>query len=250
MPLCKFLTVLSLVLFSTTSFAQENNNETPAEPSVNKVVENTTAEPSAPAKPVLVNGILSQIASSIGDAAAKNISNAEQIFCYQIANRPENFDGYTLNGMAIAGFCGIINTELEKLIKTEFLTKEENLSFNETENCVIRPQIMLRFVRGVDSTDVLLSSPCHAIAFFYGGKISAFNAKPAAKIIDAIIEPLIKNKADFVSPTLLKQLLPIGVPQTEEQKELVNQKNEPLRSWQKQETQSPKKAGWNKLKSR
>ena len=250
MPLRKFLIVLSFMLFSTVSFAQEKNDETSADPFLDETAENTAVKTPASAKPVLINGVLAQIASSIGEAATKNISDAEQIFCYQIANRPENFDGYTLNGMAIAGFCGIINSELEKLIKTEFLTKEENLSFNKTENCVIRPQIMLRFVRGVDSTDILLSSPCHAIAFFYGGKVSAFNAKPSAQIIDAIIEPLIKNKADFISPTLLKQLLPIGVPQTEEQKQLVNKKNEPLRSWQKQEVQSPKKAGWNKLKSR
>ena len=126
----------------------------------------------------------------------------------------------------------------------------DNLSFDTTENCVIRPKIMLRFVRGVDSTDMLLSSPCHAVAIFYGGKISAFNAKPAAQIIDALVTPLIKNKVDFASPALFNQLLPVGVAQTDEQKALLQQKNEPVRSWQKEQQQdAARRSGWNKLKA-
>lgn len=195
--------------------------------------------------------ILNEITNAIGDSAIKNITDSEQVFCYQIANKPENYTGYTLDGMAVVGFCGVINNELQDLIKYELMKNPDNLLFNETENCVIRPQIMLRFFRGVDSTDVLLSSPCHAVAIFYGGKIAAFNAKPAEQIIDAIITPLIKNKVDFASPALFNQLLPIGVAQTESQKELQKQKNEPVNKWQKkQEEQAAKKAGWNKLKGR
>lgn len=196
------------------------------------------------------NVILEDITSVIGDSAIKNITDAEQVFCYQIANKPENYSGYTLDGMAIVGFCGIINQDLQKLIKYELFMNPENLLFNQTENCLIRPQVMLRFFRGVDATDVLLSSPCHAIALFYGGKIAAFNAKPADQIVDAIINSLIKNKVDFASPALFNQLLPVGVAQTDAQKELQKQKNEPVNKWQKkQEEQAAKKAGWNKLKN-
>lgn len=194
--------------------------------------------------------ILNEIVSSIGDSAVKNITDSEQVFCYQIANRPENYTGYTIDGMAIVGFCGVINQELQSLIKYELFMNADNLLFDETENCVIRPQIMLRFVRGIDATDVLLSSPCHAVAIFYGGKIAAFNAKPADQIIDAIVEPLIKNKVEFASPALFNQLLPIGVAKNEEQKRLQQQKNEPVNKWQKkQDEAAAKKAGWNKLKS-
>ncbi len=196
------------------------------------------------------NVILEEISSAIGDSALNNIEHAEQVFCYQIADKPENYTGYTLDGMAIVGFCGIINQDLQTLIKSELMMNPENILFDVTENCVIRPQIMLRFIRGIDSTDVLLSSPCHALAVFYGGKISAFNAKPAAQIIDAVIEPLLKNKVPFASPALFNQLMPVGVAQTEEQKALIEKKNEPVRNWQ-QEQQKIKAstAGWNKLKA-
>ena len=223
-----FITLLSLTL-SFPSFAQE-----------------TPEWRQAPKK----DAVLEKITSSIGDSAIKNITNAEQIFCYQIANKPENYTGYTLDGMAIVGFCGIINAELQKLITQELFMNPANLLFDKTENCLIRPKIMLRFFRGVDSTDVLLSSPCHAIAIFYGGKIAAFNAKPAEQIIDAIVDPLIKNKVDFASPALFNQLLPVGIAQNEKQRELQKQKNEPVNKWQKkQEEEAAKKAGWNKLKA-
>ena len=99
-------------------------------------------------------------------------------------------------------------------------------------------------------TDVLFSSPCHAFAIFYGGRINAFNAKPAAPVIDALVTPLLKGRIDFASPALLNQLLPIGVAQTEEQKNLLNRKNEPIRNWiktQQQEEEQPRRNGWNKL---
>lgn len=192
--------------------------------------------------------ILEEISSAVGSSAVNNITNAEQIFCYQVANKPENYTGYTLDGLAIVGFCGIINTELKEMIVSELFMNPNNIIFDVTDNCIIRPKIMLRFVRGVDSTDILLSSPCHAFAIFYGGKLNAFNAKPAAQIIDALVDPLIKGKVDFASPALFNQLLPIGVAQTDEQKQLLNKKNEPLRNWQtKQESAEPRRGGWNKV---
>lgn len=196
------------------------------------------------------NTVLEEIQTAIGAPAVKNITDAEQIFCYQITNKPENYDGYTLDGMAIVGFCGVINTELKTMITSELFMNPNNVLFDVTEECIIRPRIMLRFMRGVDATDILLSSPCHSFAIFYGGKVNAFNAKPAAPIIDALIEPLIKGRIDFASPALFNQLLPIGVAQTEEQKALLNKKNEPIRNWiqkQNEEDATPKKGGWNNL---
>ena len=172
------------------------------------------------------NTVLEEISSAAGQAAIENITNAEQIFCYQITNRPENYTGYTIDGMAIVGFCGVINNELKNMITSELFMNPENILFDVTEECIIRPKIMLRFVRGIDATDVLLSSPCHAFAIFYGGRVNAFNAKPAAP------------------------MLPIGVAQTDEQKALLNKKNEPIRNWvktQQEEEASSKKSGWNNL---
>ena len=194
--------------------------------------------------------ILEQISKAIGPSALQNITDAEQIFCYQITNKPENYTGYTLDGMAVSGFCGVINNELKDLIISELFKNPDNILFDQTEECIIRPKIILRFVRGVDMTDVLFSSPCHAFAIFYGGRINAFNAKPAAPVIDALVTPLLKGRIDFASPALLNQLLPIGVAQTEEQKNLLNRKNEPIRNWiktQQQEEEQPRRNGWNKL---
>ena len=233
MPLNYIFIILFSLILSFSNFAHASSDEAPEWKTAQK---NST--------------VLKEITSAIGDSAIKNITDAEQVFCYQIANRPENYTGYTLDGMAIVGFCGVINQDLQNLVKYELFMNSDNLLFNKTENCLIKPQIMLRFFRGIDATDVLLSSPCHAIALFYGGKIAAFNAKPADQIIDAIIEPLIKNKVDFASPALFNQLLPVGIAQNEAQKKLQEQKNEPMNKWQKkQEEQAAKKAGWNKLKS-
>ena len=239
--LLRTLSIICLSVFLVfNAIAQETNDD----------ATNTPADTPAWQPNPAYNKVLDEITAAIGNSALNNIVNSEQVFCYQIANKPENYTGYTLDGMAIVGFCGVINQDLQSLIKSELMMNPNNVLFDVTENCVIRPQIMLRFVRGVDATDVLLSSPCHALAVFYGGKISAFNTKPAAQIIDAIIDPLIKNKVEFASPALFNQLLPIGVAQTEEQKALIKKKNEPVKSWQKeQQNNVARKSGWNKLKA-
>ena len=70
-----------------------------------------------------------------------------------------------------------------------------------------------------------------------------------AKDINAITDFALKNKIDFASPALFNQLLPVGVAQTDAQKKLQQEKNEPINKWQKkQDEQAAKKAGWNKLK--
>lgn len=250
MPANFVLAFLAALLCSTAVNAQgtvtladdeeENGDVAPA-----SISDSTTSSPQ-----LATLSILPKITESIGPLAAHNLTNPEQVFCYQIAQPPENYQGYTLNGMAIVGFCGVISPKVQQLISDKLLNNSESIVFDKVENCAIRPQIMLRYIRGVDATDVLLSSPCHALATFYGGNIKIFNAKPAAYAIDSIIKPLINKKVEFVSPALFNQSLPVGVAKTDEQKQLLQKQNEPIRKWeQKQQEQAVKTSGWNKLKS-
>lgn len=231
---------LSCLLLSFPAFAQE---DTLQPTSVNKI--NTwQTNPQFTA-------ILPEIQNAMGASAMDNINDAEQVFCYQITSKPSGYRGYTLDGMALSGFCGVINKELKSMITSELFMNPDNVLFNVTEECVMRPKIMLRFVRGVDFTDVLLSSPCYSFAIFYGGRVQTFNARPAAAILDALIDPLIRGRIDFASPALFNQLLPVGVAQTDEQKALLNKKNEPIRNWEKTQQEKEgapvKKGGWNNL---
>ena len=199
--------------------------------------------------------ILQKIKDSVASPALDNIINSEQIFCYTVEKAPKDYTGYTLDGMALTGFCGMLGKNDKDLFIGEFLSKDESTS-NVIAKCMIEPKIMLRFVKGVDYSDILLSSPCHSFSIFYAGKVKSFNASPSSKIIDAFVTVYNSRKADFVSPALLNQLMPIGIPKTQEQKALLKEKqgNAPIKKWNtnapKTETkeQAPAKKGWNKLK--
>lgn len=249
MPAKFVLAFLVTLLCSTAVYAQENVILATEEEN-NDELPSPIIDAETPSSQSSTLSLLPKIAESIGPLAAHNLTNPEQVFCYQIAQPPENYQGYTLNGMAIVGFCGIISSKVQQLISDKLLNNSESIVFDKVENCSIRPQVMLRYIRGVDTTDVLLSSPCHALATFYGGNIKIFNAKPAAFTIDSIIKPLINKKVEFISPALFNQSLPVGVAKTEEQKQLLQKQNEPIRKWeQKQQEQTAKTSGWNKLKS-
>lgn len=195
--------------------------------------------------------ILQSVKDSIGQAALANIVDAEQVFCYQVASRPHNYGGYTINGMVITGFCGVVSKPLQETIKEQFFANDDNIDFINSERCIIKPKLMIRWVRGVDFTDMLISAPCYSYSIFYGGKVKTFNFKPGAEIVDTMVEAFQNLSVDFISPALLNQLLPVGVPQTTEQKEVVKQQSGPVRKWEQpqvQQNQPKKSGGWNNLK--
>ena len=195
--------------------------------------------------------ILQGISDSIGQAALANITGAEQVFCYQITSRPNNYSGYTINGMVVTGFCGVVAPQLQETIKEQFFSTADNIDFVNSEKCIIKPKIMIRWVRGVDFTDMLISAPCYSYSIFYGGKVRTFNFRPGAELVDAMVDAFKDLTVPFVSPALLNQLLPVGVPQTKEQQEIVKEQSGPIRKWEQpkaQPVQEKKSKGWNSLK--
>lgn len=195
--------------------------------------------------------ILPTIHKDIGDIATRNIEDAERVFCYQVSSLPNDYRGYTLNNTAITGFCGIIDDNLKDLLIEQLMATSSNINFTEKENCTVNPVVLLRFVKGVDSTDVLLSYPCESMTIFYAGGIYTYNLKPASELLNTINEAFQSKQVKFVSPALLNQLLPIGVPQTSSQKAVVNQSSQPQarRGWETSTTNTDKKttSKWNSI---
>ena len=189
------------------------------------------------------------IANRIKKAAAiENLMHPEQVFCYRVNNMPDGYTGYTLNGFALMSFCGVLNRNAIDVIIEQLFSRGENVSSN-VENCRIKPQVILRFIRGIDSTDILLSSPCHSYTVFYATERQTFNLSPIAGSLDYLIGSFNNVATEFVSPALLGQLAASGVAQNDEQKALIENTRGPLRLWeQKKAQETQKKTGWNKLK--
>ena len=116
---------------------------------------------------------------NITAATALPVNKAEKVFCYIVDYAEKGYEGYTANGLAIKGYCGELSAEGKALIK-ETLFNSSSLYSKSKADCRINPKIMLRYVYGIDYTDILLSSPCPSLTFFHGSNIAALNAAPAA----------------------------------------------------------------------
>ena len=193
--------------------------------------------------------------SSLNATALKNVLEAERVFCYTVEMPAAGYKGYTLDQMALTGFCGILSDEEKTLFVNEFFKNEKNISQTSAQ-CVISPRVMFRFYRGVDSTDVLFSSPCPSFSVFYAGSLKSFNAAPVTEALEVMAKMYEDKRTDFISPTLLNQMLPMGIIVNDEQKAIVEKKNEsgPVRNWAKdgekgnQGSASQNAAkGWNKI---
>ena len=203
-----------------------------------------------PSKAETGTTILPRIAKSIGVSATRNVENSEKLFCYIVSNKPSDYNGYTINDMAVTGFCGIIDDNLKNMLFEQLFATPENIDFDYSENCTIQPRVLLRFVRGVDNTDVLLSAPCYSMTVFYGGKLETYNMKSATHLLDTVTNAFQTSQTKFVSPALINQLLPIGVPQTAEQRATLAQPSAAKRSWATKETAESSSQGWNSLNFR
>lgn len=198
------------------------------------------------------------ISSRIPASSAKNIENAEKVFCYTVDYAAADYTGYTIDDLAITGSCGELSNEGRNLIKDMVLNN--NLVFSTAKDaCNINPRILLRYINGIDSTDVLFSAPCHSISFFHGRDISTLNAAPGKNIVEQIVTTYSSLKDNFLSPALLGQMVPNGQVLTQDQKEMVRKINtsESPKKWNSgtasapaassSDTQ-PTRKGWNKLK--
>lgn len=198
------------------------------------------------------------ISSRIPASSAKNIENAEKVFCYTVDYAAADYTGYTIDDLAITGSCGELSNEGRNLIKDMVLNN--NLVFSTAKDaCNINPRILLRYINGIDSTDVLFSAPCHSISFFHGRDISTLNAAPGKNIVEQIVTTYSSLKDKFLSPALLGQMVPNGQVLTQDQKEMVRKINtsESPKKWNSgtasapaassSDTQ-PTRKGWNKLK--
>lgn len=194
------------------------------------------------------------VESALPAAALNNIKNAERVFCYTVESLAKSETPYTLNQTALTGFCGVLQKEETDLIVQEFFANTETIS-NKTAQCTVSPRVMLRFIRGVDSTDVLVSNPCPSLTVFYGGTVKSFNATPMAEAVSGLIDIYEERGIDFVSPALLNQLFPIGVALNDEQRELLDAQNkkQPKRNWKAQSqtpapsSESTAKKGWGNI---
>lgn len=96
------------------------------------------------------NPLCSQsIIDSTSQTAIDNITGAEQVFCYQVQGKPSGYSGYTLDGMALTGFCGIVEKDLKDMIVQQFLATPENISA-DVERCVIQPRLLSALSKGVE----------------------------------------------------------------------------------------------------
>ena len=195
------------------------------------------------------------IEQNLTGAALNNILNSEKVFCYTVEKATRGYTGYTLDTLALTGYCGQLKEEKSVFIKEFFETPEHVLQ--KKDPCSIEPKIMLRFIRGVDATDVLFSDTCPSVTVFYGGKVQTFNEAPAKKSLEAVVKIFSAGRTDFVSPALLDEVMPNGVVLNDEQKALVNKQKtaQPVRRWEKKnQPESAPKAqesakGWNRLKN-
>lgn len=132
----------------------------------------------------------SPIKERLRNDALRIVVKPDEVLCYGISRKKPKDKTDTISGYALNGECGTLNEEGLAAVQEKFLNLA---SFDMTtpkisSSCVIKPRLLLRFHRGVDFVDVVLSGEkCPGILYLYGGETKEFLAKPMNEWLDTFI---------------------------------------------------------------
>lgn len=167
-----------------------------------KSTEEDAYKEEAPFEKAVAAGIRERIRAD----AAYIVGEPEETLCYGIARKSPKKRSATIDGYAHTGNCGSLNeTGMAEIQSKLFNAESYEMNVMKIASCVINPKLALRFRKGFDFVDVILSGGnCPAVLFLYGGETKEFSAKPIKEWLDTFIEA-VSNDLEPVKPEELEK---------------------------------------------
>lgn len=148
--------------------------------------------------------VAKEIQERIRPDASYIVGEPDEVLCFGIARKSPKKRSATINGYAHLGNCGSLNdTGLQEVQKQLLNAASYQLNITKISSCIVTPRLALRFRKGYDFVDLILSGgSCPGVTFMYGGDSREFYAKPIQdwlnNFISAVsndLEPLDKDKS-------------------------------------------------------
>ncbi len=145
-----------------------------------------------------------EIQERIRPDASYIVGEPDEVLCFGIARKSPKKRSATINGYAHLGNCGSLNdTGLKEVQKQLLNASNYQMNITKISSCIITPRLALRFRKGYDFVDLIVSGGnCPAVTFIYGGDSREFYAKPIQEWLNNFIsavsndlEPLDKDKS-------------------------------------------------------
>lgn len=130
-----------------------------------------------------------EIRERIRADAAYIVGEPDEALCYGIARKSPKKRAATIDGFAHTGNCGSLNeTGMKEVQEKLFNVASYDMNVTKVVSCITTPRLALRYRKGFDFVDVILSGGnCPAVFFMYGGDTKEFSAKPIKDWLDTFI---------------------------------------------------------------
>lgn len=148
----------------------ETYEVTKKEPEQKQADVSVSAERKTGYEAVVDEGVRHEIKSD----AAYIYGEPDEVLCFGVKRKNPKQRKATLNGYEHVGNCGSLNQEGVKAIQENlFKDSAYTLGVMKPSNCVASPKLLLRFRKGYDFADALLSGEgdsCPVVTFIYAGE--------------------------------------------------------------------------------
>ncbi len=148
--------------------------------------------------------VAKEIQERIRPDASYIVGEPDEVLCFGVARKSPKKRSATINGYAHLGNCGSLNdTGLKEVQKQLLNASSYQMNITKISSCIVMPRLALRFRKGYDFVDLILSGGnCPGVTFIYGGDSREFYAKPIQEWLNNFIsavsndlEPLDKDKS-------------------------------------------------------
>lgn len=198
-----FLSSLSLLLSVEGSPAEAQMFYRENSSSFNSVSSPSTSEParrdSASSDPYAQEPYEKMVSGDIRERikpdAASVLAQPDEVLCYGIARKSPKKRGPTIDGYAHTGNCGVLNDVGLAEVQKKILRSESfDMNVSKIASCIVTPRLVLRFRKGSDFVDAVLSGGnCPGVLYLYGGETKEFSARPMSEWLDTFIEAVSKD---------------------------------------------------------
>lgn len=187
-----FVSLISFfcLIFSTTQASAQMFFSSSFDQGVKEKTEETKLNREAYENDPELSGIPHPIRDRIRADALRVLFKPDEVYCYGISRKNPQTKSDTISGYALTGSCGSLNEEGISAIKEKiFSVNNFDMTVSKiSAACIIKPKLLLRYRRGIDFVDIVLSGDkCPGFVYLYAGDTKEFYAKPMSEWMETFI---------------------------------------------------------------
>lgn len=163
--------------------------------------------------------------------AMRILMEPTDVECFAVKKKAYQAEKPSFLGLELQGMCGVLSKSALTEVQHVLFGEAEKYDFIKPMKCVFNPKVALRFSRGVDHVDILISpKKCVGLKYYYADRHFTVKTDLAENWLTRFTDGV---RADMV-PVKLEEVAPLStLKKKEEKRQWTTKESAPKQRWKK-----------------